>query len=62
LIRSYLDELFLFLIRSYHDELLFYYQYKQYGGRRQETSIVSDWKQAWELLFDKQHHMKLIQT
>ena len=51
LIRSYLDELFLFLIRSYHDELLFYYQYKQYGGRRQETSIVSDWKQAWKPVY-----------
>jgi len=25
-----------------------YNQHKQYGGRRQETTIVSDWNQAWE--------------
>ena len=25
-----------------------YNQYKQYGGRRQESTIVSDWKQAWK--------------
>jgi len=38
--------------------MFLYIQYKQYSGRRQETTIVSDWKQAWNQ-FNNQNREKI---
>jgi len=44
---------FAFLIPLLLDEPFLYNQHKQYGDRRREATIVSDWKQAWHQFNNK---------
>ena len=49
---------FVFLIRSITSWTFLYNQYKQYGGRRREITIVYDWKQTWNQ-FNNQNRGKI---